>query len=62
MLELARMVGHRDLRMLQVYYNESAAGYSYYPFANLYQGPDGSFYVEVDGFAQRKAVKVVKTG
>lgn len=24
-LELARMVGHRDLRMLQVYYNESAA-------------------------------------
>lgn len=23
-LELARMVGHRDLRMLQVYYNESA--------------------------------------
>jgi len=24
-LELARMVGHRDLRMLQVYYNETAA-------------------------------------
>jgi len=24
-LELARMVGHRDLRMLQIYYNESAA-------------------------------------
>ncbi len=24
-LELARMVGHRDLKMLQVYYNESAA-------------------------------------
>lgn len=24
-LDLARMVGHRDLRMLQVYYNESAA-------------------------------------
>jgi integrase len=24
-LELARAVGHRDLRMLQVYYNESAA-------------------------------------
>lgn len=24
-LALARMVGHRDLRMLQVYYNESAA-------------------------------------
>jgi hypothetical protein len=23
-LDLARMVGHRDLRMLQVYYNESA--------------------------------------
>lgn len=25
LLELARMVGHRDLRMLQFYYNESAA-------------------------------------
>jgi hypothetical protein len=24
-LALARMIGHRDLRMLQVYYNESAA-------------------------------------
>ncbi len=24
-LELARMVGHRDLKMLQIYYNESAA-------------------------------------
>jgi integrase len=23
-LELARMVGHRDLRMLQIYYNETA--------------------------------------
>lgn len=23
-LDLARMVGHRDLRMLQIYYNESA--------------------------------------
>ena len=25
-LELARAVGHRDLRMLQAYYNESADG------------------------------------
>jgi integrase len=24
-LELARMVGHRDLRMLQIYYNETAS-------------------------------------
>jgi len=24
-LELARAVGHRDIRMLQTYYNESAA-------------------------------------
>lgn len=24
-LELARMVGHRDLRMLMIYYNETAA-------------------------------------
>ncbi len=23
-LDLARMVGHKDLRMLQIYYNESA--------------------------------------
>jgi hypothetical protein len=25
MLELARMVGHKDLTMLQIYYNETAA-------------------------------------